>query len=177
MKGIIFNVVEEVVEETFGLAAWDQIVARAGVDGAYTSLGSYPDDEVAALVASAAEVAGTTEHDVLVLVGRRGFAKLAGRHSYLLDSMESWRAVLDQLDGIIHPEVRKIYPDAQVPSFQAEADSDEIVLEYRSKRSLCALAEGLALGLGDWFGAELDIRHDTCVRRGDDVCSLRVVEL
>ncbi len=174
MKGIIFNIVQEVVETAFGVDAWDDVVDHAGVDGAYTSLGSYPDAELVALVAAISERAGVPKSDVLVLTGRSGFGHLAARHGELLDGMATWRDVLHQLDGLIHPEVRKIYADAAVPEFDASDRGGTVLLEYRSARNLCKLAEGLVLGLGDHYGARLVVDHLSCTARGDDVCHLEV---
>lgn len=176
MKGVLFNIVQEVIEDAYGLDAWDEIVRRSGVDGAYTSLGSYPESELAAIVASAAEVTGVTEPEALVLVGRNGFPRLSGRHAELLGDCTTWTDVLARLDGIIHPEVQKIYPDAEVPSFVATEAGRSMQLRYESSRNLCPLAEGLILGLGDHFGTELSVAHLECVHRGDDTCVLEVVE-
>ena len=49
MKGIVFNLLEEAVSSTYGDAAWDRLLDAAGLEGAYTSLGSYDDAEIAAL--------------------------------------------------------------------------------------------------------------------------------
>lgn len=175
MKGVVFNTVQAVVEERFGPDVWDEAVERAGVEGSYTSLGSYPDGDLSALVTALAELAQVGRSDVLVLAGREGFRHLAERHVELLDGLDSWRSVLDRLDGIIHPEVLKIYPEAEVPSFTANQHDEGVRLEYRSARRLCHLAEGLALGLGDWFGSTLTVEHVSCVHRGDDTCVLEVV--
>ena len=50
MKGIIFNLLEEVVTQEHGEEAWEDLLDRSGVEGAYTSLGSYPDQEFLALL-------------------------------------------------------------------------------------------------------------------------------
>ena len=65
MKGIIFNLVEEVVTNDHGQDAWDDILASADVDGAYTAVGSYSDDELLAIVGAAAAATGLSEDDVL----------------------------------------------------------------------------------------------------------------
>ena len=176
MKGVIFNVVQEVVEETFGADVWDDAIELAGVHGAYTSLGSYDDADLLALVGPLAEIARVSRDDVLVLAGQKGFRHLASRHVELLVGLEGWRDVVERLDGIIHPEVKKIYPDADVPYFGTEFGADDVLLEYRSARNLCSLAEGLALGLGDWFETPLSVTHVTCVHRGDDGCRMAVTE-
>jgi len=54
MKGILFNLAEEVVQEAYGDEVWERMLDESGVDGAYTSLGNYPDEEFFALVAAAA---------------------------------------------------------------------------------------------------------------------------
>ena len=45
MKGVIFNVIEEVVGDLFGDETWDDLLETAEVDGAYTALGNYADTE------------------------------------------------------------------------------------------------------------------------------------
>lgn len=52
MKGIIFNLAEEVVSDAYGPDTWDDLLDAWGVDGAYTSLGNYPDDDLHRLVAA-----------------------------------------------------------------------------------------------------------------------------
>ena len=49
MKGVIFNAVEDAVERAFGADGWDDTLGRAKVDGSYTSLGNYDDEELAAI--------------------------------------------------------------------------------------------------------------------------------
>ena len=46
MKGIIFNLLEEVVTQAHGEEVWDQLLDAAQVDGAFTSLGNYPDEDL-----------------------------------------------------------------------------------------------------------------------------------
>lgn len=54
MKGIVFNLLAEAVTQRFGDEAWDNLLDAAGLEGAYTSLGSYHDAEMFALVEHAA---------------------------------------------------------------------------------------------------------------------------
>ena len=46
MKGVILNVVEEVVVDLFDEDTWDAVIENAGVSGAYTALGYYEDADV-----------------------------------------------------------------------------------------------------------------------------------
>jgi len=53
-------------------------------------------------------------------------------------------AFLSSLDGLIHVEVLKLYPQAELPSVPVtKMDDRELVMEYRSKRPFADVAEGL----------------------------------
>jgi hypothetical protein len=56
VKGIIFNLVEEVVSQAHGDDAWDAVLDAAHLDGSYTSLGSYPDSDLEQLTEAAAKL-------------------------------------------------------------------------------------------------------------------------
>lgn len=66
MKGIIFSLAEEVVTSLHGEDVWDAILEKADVKGAYTSVGSYPDEELALLVAAVSELLSSSDDDVCV---------------------------------------------------------------------------------------------------------------
>lgn len=172
MKGVIFNVVEEVVTEEFGADTWDALLDATRLEGAYTALGNYDDAELAALVAAAASALGVEEADVLRLVGRRGFAGLAGRYPHFLEGHTSSRSVLGDLNEVIHPQVLALYPGANVPEFGFVEEGDRILLDYHSARGLCHLAEGLALGAIESFREHADITQETCRHRGDESCRI-----
>ena len=77
--------------------------------------------------------------------------------------------------GYSEPEIRKIMPEASPPDFRAmDADRGSLLLEYRSQRGLCMLAEGFALGVGDHYGYDFDVRQSTCTHRGDPFCTLHI---
>lgn len=175
MKGLLFNVVEDVVSEAMSADAWDDIIDQAGVHGAYTSLGNYDDADLFSIVAAAADAAGLDAADTLRLTGRVGFAHLVKRAPHLLDGLDDWKSVLASLDDIIHPEVRKIYPDAQVPGFATDDVEGGLLVTYTSQRGLCALADGLMVGAGLWFDETLAVTHESCVHDGDAACTMRVI--
>lgn len=176
MKGVVFNIVEEVVTAQLSAAAWDGILNAAGADGAYTSLGTYPDEELGRIVAAAAQATGMSTDDVLRFVGVHGFELLADRVPDVMQQMRQWADVLVDLDAIVHAEVLKLYPGAVVPGFLATMQPDGVLLRYSSARRMCALADGLAVGAGRWFGRSLTVQHVACTQRGDVDCVLFVSE-
>lgn len=77
IKGIIFNLLEEVIVAQLGERAWDEILESARADGAYTSLGNYPDQEFVALLQGAARLGGKEERATLKWFGRHAMPVLA----------------------------------------------------------------------------------------------------
>lgn len=172
MKGIIFNLVEEVVTNDHGADTWDALLESSGLDGAYTSLGSYPDDDLHKLVVAASEALDAPPVDVVRLLGQHALPLLAERYPTFFDG-HTCKSFLLTLNDIIHPEVRKLYPGADVPDFAFESPSEEVlVIGYVSARKLCALAEGFVLGSAEYFGEQVTIEQTECLHRGDDRCSI-----
>ena len=71
-------------------------------------------------------------------------------------------------EDIIHAEVRKLYPDAELPSFIVEYhDADRLVLLYQSPRHFEDLAEGLMHGCVAHFKEPIRIIQDTTTAAHD----------
>jgi hypothetical protein len=81
------------------------------------------------------------------------------------------------LNDVIHAEVRKLYPGAEVPVFgfelpQVTGSGESVVIHYRSKRKLCPLAEGFIAGAADHFRQPVSISQQSCMLDGADECVL-----
>jgi hypothetical protein len=178
MKGIIFNLLEEVVTQEYGEEAWEDLLDGSGAEGVYTSLGSYPDQEFVALLQALPGSVGPTVGDLFRWFGRAAIPLLARRYPVFFEGHDSTRSLLQALNDIIHPEVRKLYPGAEVPIFDLdpipglEMPDDTVVMGYRSGRQLCTLAEGFIHGAADHFGERVRIEQPRCMLRGDDRCAL-----
>lgn len=175
MKGIVFNLLEAVVRRDHGEDAWDDLLDAAGVDGAYTSLGNYPDDEFMKLVGAASFALKMPADDVVRWFGRNALPLLAHKHPRFFDAHRSTRPFLMALNDVIHSEVRKLYPGADVPIFTYDTSSPDVLLMYyRSPRKMCALAEGFIEATAAHYHEELSLDQPECMKRGDDRCVLRV---
>ena len=171
MKGIIFNVAAQVVIDAYGEETWDSLLDAAGVDGSYTSLGNYPDDELASIVAVAAESVGVSEADLLRQLGEGAIPLLIERYPNFFSPHHSTRAFLLTLNEIIHAEVRKLHPDAQTPEFRFDVSNpDQLLMHYSSPRRLCMLAEGFVQGTARTYGEVAHVEQIECMHRGDDHC-------
>jgi hypothetical protein len=171
MKGIVFNLLEEVVRAEHGEDAWDALLETAGLEGAYTSLGSYPDEELMNLVAAAAKTLGQPPDAIVRWFARQALPLLAIKYPGFFSSHTSTRAFLLTLNDVIHPEVRKLYPGADVPVFDYDTSSPDIlIMRYVSPRRLCAFAHGLIEGAAAHYRETLDFRHPKCMKREDPEC-------
>ena len=143
MKSIVFNLLEEAVTAAHGVDAWGDLIDAAGVGGIYTSLGSYPDEEVVALVNAAAAALNVSSPDILRWFGRSAMPLLAERYGIFFEGHDCARSFVLSVNDIIHPEVRKLYSGAGCPHFHfEEAQDGRLLVGYRSPRHLCQLAHG-----------------------------------
>jgi len=174
MKGILFNLAEEVVEAGYGPDTWERIIEASGVSGAYTTLGNYPDEQFSKIVAGAAKVLGAPEATIISSIGEGAMPLLSERYPDFFAGHESARTFVLTLNEIIHPEVRKLYPGVDVPEFQfTDGGPDgELEVVYQSRRRLCALAEGFIRGAATRFGETVTISHPRCMHRGDPSCTI-----
>lgn len=173
MKGVIFNLVEEIVVSSHGDETWERLLEQAGVGGAYTSLGSYEDAELARIVAAASVALDVPEHDVLRWVGQQAMPLMIGRWPSFFAAHRTTKSFLRTLNGIIHPEVHKLYAGATCPHFDfAEGTDGVLLIGYRSKRRLCGLAQGFIEGAAAHYHETAELRHLKCMHRGDDACLL-----
>lgn len=175
MKGVVFNLLEEVVTREYGEDVWDDLLEAAGLEGAYTSLGGYPDGDLISLVGAASSALNLPADDVVRWFGRNALPLLASGHPRFFTPHDSTRPFVLTLNEIIHPEVRKLYPGADVPVFDFDASSDEVlVMGYASPRQLCSFAEGLIEGAAAHYGQTVSIEQPHCMKRGDAKCVLEM---
>jgi hypothetical protein len=171
MKGIVFTLLEKAVSSQYGESMWDQLLDDAGLEGAYTTLGSYPDAQLMAIVGAASKRLNVPQEDVLRWFGRSAMPLLAATYPQFFSPHQGARSFVLTLNEIIHPEVRKLYPGADVPEFEFDATvPDRLTMRYVSRRRLCSFAEGLLLGAGDHYKEPVRFDHARCMRRGDPLC-------
>lgn len=175
MKGVIFNLLEEVVSASYGDKTWDDLLDAADVDGIYTSLGSYDDADMGRLVSAAGDALSLPDEDVLRWFGRHAIPNMATRWPDYFSAHQHTVPFLRSLNDVIHPEVRKLYAGAYCPHFDfSSPDDGSLLIGYRSPRRLCGLAHGFILGAGDHYGESATVEHLECMHDGADRCLVAV---
>ena len=175
MKGIVFNLLEEVVVNELGADKWDELLDAAGVDGIYTSLGNYPDAEVVKLVAAGAAALSISEAEVLRWFGRKAMPLLVQRYPVFFTHHKNTRNFVLTLNTVIHHEVEKLYPGSSPPPFEFDMSREDLlVMHYRSHRRLCHLAHGFIEGAGDYYGETVECEQLVCMHSGAQLCTFHL---
>lgn len=174
MKGLIFNLLEEVVSEHYGDATWDMLLQVAGSHGVYTSLGSYADAELVALAQAASDLTGTPVRSLLRWFGVEALPKIAKRYPAFFEASPNARSFILSVNTIIHPEVRKLYAGAVCPHFHFVESHNTLTLGYRSPRKFCDLAHGFVEGVASYYGEAMTLSQPTCMHDDAPSCQLVV---
>ncbi|QGQ96774.1 hypothetical protein EHS13_18765 [Paenibacillus psychroresistens] len=163
MKGIVFTTFIEMVEQKFSLAIVDQIINDSDLPsgGSYTSVGTYDHGEILKLVVQLSERTGIPVSDLVRVFGEYLFGQLIELYPQFVQTNPNLFDFLSKVDSYIHVEVRKLYPDAELPGFEYDtSDSEKFVMIYRSSRPFADLAEGLILGAVGHYGEQIDILRE-----------------
>jgi hypothetical protein len=113
--------------------------------------------------------------DVLSWFGRRSMSVLSQQYPIFFREHKSTRPFLLTLNGVIHAEVRKLYPGADVPTFEFDNSAEDVLLmTYRSPKKLCALAHGFIEGASSHYEETVLFEQTMCMHRGDDRCVFRI---
>ena len=162
MKGIVFTEFLEMVEKTLSPEIADLVITRSKVpsNGVYTAVGTYPHAEMVALVTTLAEITSTDTADLLRAFGRHLFGRFLKFYPQFFEGLSNSFDFLETVDNHVHVEVRKLYPDAELPSFTCvRPDAKTLVMTYTSRRSFADLAHGLIEGAHAHWREEVDVER------------------
>ncbi|MGH9196623.1 MAG: heme NO-binding domain-containing protein, partial [Acidimicrobiia bacterium] len=141
------------------------------LEGAYTTVGNYPDEDLLKLVAAASDALKISGDDVVRWFGREGLPLLYGLYPQFFEGHNTALAFVLTLNNVIHPEVRKLFPGAYVPDFKFQPEGeDALTFSYESHRRLCSFAEGLLEGAAAHYDQTVEIEQIECQKRGDPRC-------
>lgn len=161
MKGLVFTTFFDFVDERFGAVMLDEIINHAQLPhgGAYTSVGTYPFDEMVALITGLVRLSGRSMRTLLEQFGEYCFACWVRKFPALFADRDLFDVLAD-IDNFHETEVRRLYPDAELPSFVvADRSSSHVLLDYRSCKPLADLAVGVIRGAGEHLKAPVNVTY------------------
>ncbi len=156
----MFTELIELVEQRFGYEVVDKMIDDSNLEnnGAFTAIGTYDHLDLIKMVTSLSQQLGVCVPDLVKTFGKHLFQVFSTNHADKLAGIASAFELIEKVEGFIHVEVRKIYPDAQLPSFEYEyLDEDVLVVKYRSERPFADVCEGLIEQCIEHFGESISI--------------------
>lgn len=146
MKGTIFVELVKMAEDAFGEKTVDDVLDKADLDngGAFTTVGNYPCSELIKIVTAFSEHSGIAPAELQRMFGHWLMKHFAVEYSEFFEGKKSAFGMLESVDGEIHVEVKKLYPDAELPVFATElVAANHLAMTYTSPRPLVDFCEGM----------------------------------
>ena len=171
MKGLVFTEFLEMVEEKFSPEMADRIIdaSNLSTDGAYTSVGTYDHAELVSMVVSLSKESNIEVPVLIKVFGEHLFGRFAVLYPDFFDDSLSCFSFLELIDNHIHVEVRKLYPDVELPTFKTQRPSENTLkMIYQSERPFAPLAEGLITGCIAYHQEDISLQK-TDLSNGDNM--------
>ncbi len=172
MKGIVFTEFLELVESKFGLETVDTIINDSDLSskGIYTAIGTYDFAEMLSLLTHLSTHTNISIDDLLLVYGEHFFDVLAASYPQLIDKYEDPIELLSSIENHIHVEVRKIYPEAELPTFEIISKSKtSLIMMYKSSRAMYNFGLGLMNKTFSHYNAKATILLDKIKEDGTEV--------
>ena len=163
MKGIVFTEFLDLVESKFGLEMVDKIITTSNLKsgGSYTAIGTYEFSEMLQLISSLSSNTEISVDDLLLTYGEHFFSVLESSYPEMLAAYRGSIELLSSIENHIHVEVRKIYPDAELPTFEILSKSDQsLEMIYRSSRAMHMFGLGLMRSSFKHFNQKSEIQYE-----------------
>ena len=172
MKGIVFTEFLEMVEEKFGLEVVDYIIESSELasEGIYTAVGTYDFFEMQQLLVHLSEVSKIPINDLIYTYGLYFFKTLTFHHGDIFKYYNSPIEMVASIENHIHVQVKKIYPDAELPTFKiVEQNEQSLSLIYKSERAMCMFAKALMEKTFEYYHENVDIQYNLLNDKGTEV--------
>lgn len=160
MKGVVFNILEGFIDESFGDGTFDEIIDTVFIEeiDPFVGPGTYPDEHLFLIVQKAVELKKLDLEPILRTFGKYMFFQLAIKYPNFVQHHDNPKDFIKTVHNVIHVEVKKLFPEAETPKFLYSNDIDgKLTMRYESKRNLFSLAEGLIEGSGEFYNKPVKV--------------------
>jgi Haem-NO-binding len=172
MKGIVFTQFFEMVEEKFEYKMVDDLLNTTELPsgGIYTAVGTYSHQEIINLVVNLSEKTNIPLTALLRAFGQHLFKTFVKNYHFSIVKATNAFELLSSTHDYIHVEVKKLYPDAELPNFEIEKVDDlNLIMYYKSNRKMADLAYGLIEGCLEHYGEKAIIMQESLNEDGSSV--------
>ena len=150
----------------------DAIISQSKLEskGVYTSIGTYSFSELLQLLQNLKIQTGISIDNLLLIYGEHFFSVIETNYKDLLSSYNDPIEMLASIENHIHVEVRKIYNDAELPTFIIkEKTKKTLILIYKSSRSMHHFGLGLMNKTFEHFNSKATIILEKIKKDGTEV--------
>ncbi|MEW5909415.1 MAG: heme NO-binding domain-containing protein [Thermodesulfobacteriota bacterium] len=176
MKGVVFVEFLEMVENRFSFEMSDRIIESSNLPskGVYTSVGTYDYHEILTLVENLSQQTNIPAEDLLKEFGQYLFKRFYEMFPVFFEGVKSSFDFLSRVENYVHLEVKKLYADAELPTFECSfPEPEQLNMKYQSKRNLRYLAEGLIKACIEHYRESCNIEVKTV--SGDPLTTLFLI--
>jgi hypothetical protein len=177
MKGMVFTEFMDMVEDVFSIDILEDIIEKSELpnDGAYTAVGTYDHEEIVRMTANLSQAVDIPVPTLLEVFGKHLFGRFSQRYPSFFEGVSDPFEFLKNIDNYIHVEVKKLYPDAELPRFYHEQVSkNELTMYYMSSRHFEDLAVGLVSGCLAHFSVAGKVEKSEGQYQGEDAIKIAI---
>ena len=160
MKGVVFVELLSMAESVAGEDAVDEIIESLDLvsGGAYTSVGIYPCSELMTIVEAFSVALDAPVADLQRQFGSWMFRRFVDGYPVFFVGKSDAFTMLESIEKEVHVEVRKLYPEVELPSFDTRREADgSLIMSYRSERPLVDFCHGMISACVEHFKEEMSI--------------------
>lgn len=172
MKGIVFTEFLDMVEQRFGLETVDKIISTSKLEskGIYTSVGTYNFVEMQELLSKLGQINGMAINELIYEYGKHFFGALTKHYPDIFDLYDDPMLLLASIESHIHVHVKKIYPDAELPTFDVLVlEKNHMELLYTSERAMYMFAKALMEKTFEHYKGKATIDYEKIKEDGTQV--------
>jgi hypothetical protein len=178
MKGHIFNLLEKFIIEITDANVYESIIAecRLITKGPFIRPGKYPDEDLAEIVDKTVQYLGITVNEAHYAFGKWIFPHLLLISAPEVRELRNPKALFLQLDYIHRIELKKLWPDAEPPTFQCEDTGPaQLRMIYDSRREMFDLVDGVIASVADYYKYDISFTKSYIDQQNYRICQYDLV--
>lgn len=154
MKGVVFVELLNMAESIAGEETVDAILDECPLEngGAFTVVGNYPCSELMIIVQAFSEKLDAPVSELQNKFGRWMFMRFSEGYPAFFVGKDDAFTMLESIEDEVHVEVRKLYPEVELPTFATErVDATTLRMIYCSERPLIDFCQGMIEACVEYF--------------------------
>lgn len=163
MKGVVFTEFIEFIENKFGFDVCDEMIEKSqtSTNGVFTQAGNYPFSDMFSLIKNLSQITQIAVPDLIQAYGEHLFGMLIKIYPKPVTIYDNSFDFIAHVEEVVHPEVKKLYPDSDLPTFETISKSDKTLkIKYISTKPLMDFAKGLMIACGKHYNENLNVTYE-----------------